>query len=185
MGREALTKELGLLIALVLCIASAPAYAQCPAECAEVASGAFGPICWCLGAPGTSCTSTCSALGGSCDLEPLQDFAGAPGGSSSNCATVLDALAVPAGTTFESGCDADPSGASGCAFGTNTGTRFLCSSPPTTCEQVPTNTVRRACSCTFEMVGTPALSSYGLASLVALLVGAGAMRLGRRRRALR
>lgn len=167
------------LIALILCVASA-AHAQCPEECAEVASGAFGRVCWCLGSPGASCTSTCSALHGSCDLEPLQDFAGAPGGSSSNCATVLDALAVPSGTTFESSCDVDPTGASGCAFGTNLQQRFRCTSPPTTCEQVPTNTIRRACSCNFEVARAPALSRLALALLTVLLLGFGTFAVRRR-----
>jgi hypothetical protein len=106
-----------------------------PSACTGELVGGF---CWYLGAAGASCDTTCANQGLACDPATIS-YAGT-GGTLAQCDAVLDALAGP-GTTY-----ALSDTASGCLRYLGS-TAFHDTGFPTTCAEVPSGTIERACAC--------------------------------------
>lgn len=112
--------------------------ATCLPPCGGVVVGGY---CWYTGGYKQSCDAACADRGG-CNLEGTRDYAGT-GGTDANCASVLDALGMGAGSVQRGYGGVTINVGTGCAIIQQTRIRHL--NHPTTCN-APTFHYR-ACAC--------------------------------------
>lgn len=140
---------------------------------------ALGGSCWYLGALGASCDATCSAAGPGLQYDGATETFAGSGGTDQNCGDVLDGLGVAGSGATATVCNI---GGVGCTLTPSGSFRGRCAFPATDSSSAD-QTVERACACgRSARTGVPTLNPFGMAAVVASLLGFGFFHLRRRPR---